>query len=148
MSIKIIKAFQPKAVYMGNIEYGKDILDTLETFCLENEIKTAWVNLLGAVSEVALSYYDQKTHAYVSQTFTGEFEILSGTGNISIKEHLPIGHIHLTLSGTDFGCIGGHLMKGTAKVFACEFALFAMEGAEPLFRGSGDPQTGLPLWIY
>lgn len=148
MGIKVMRAFQPKAVYMGSIGYGKDILDTLETFCLENEIKTGWVNLLGAVSEVTLSYYEQEGHRYVSKTFTGEFEILNGTGNISMKEHTPVGHIHLTLSNTEFGCIGGHLMKGTAKVFACEFVIFALDGAEPLFRGSGDEQTGLPLWIY
>lgn len=147
MGIKVVKSFQSKAVYMGSIDYGKDILDTLETFCLDNEITTAWVSLLGAVSEVTLSYYDQVEHVYVNKTFIGEFEILSGTGNISMKENIPVGHIHLTLSNTEFGCIGGHLVKGSAKVFACEFALFVGEG-EPLFRGSRDEQTGLPLWLY
>jgi uncharacterized protein len=117
MGIKVIKHFQPKAVYVGGIEHGKDIMETLETFCLENEIKTAWVNLLGALSQVDLSYYDQQTHKYVTKTFTGEYEILSGTGNISMRENTPMGHIHLTLSGTDYQCVGGHLMKGTSKVY-------------------------------
>jgi uncharacterized protein len=134
---------------MGNIEYGRDILETLENFCLENEIRTAWVSLLGALSEVTLSYYRQVEHDYVSRTFQGEFEILNGTGNISMKEHNPVGHIHLTLSNTEFGCFGGHLMKGSSKVFACEFSLFVMDSStEPLFRGTGDEKTGLPLWIY
>lgn len=148
MGIRVIKSFQQKSVYMGSIGHGKDILETLETFCLENEIKTAWVNLLGALSEATLSYYDQKEHRYVNRSFSGGFEILNGTGNISMKERTPVGHIHLTLSNSDYGCIGGHLVKGTAKMFACEFVLFVLEGAEPLFRGSGDEETGLPLWIY
>ncbi len=148
MSIKVVKSFQPKAVYMGTIEYGKDILDTLETFCLENEITTAWVNLLGALSDVTLAYYEQDNHQYVTKRFTGEYEILNGTGNISMKENTAVGHIHVTLSNTEFGCVGGHLIKGSAKVFACEFMLTVLSGAEPLFRGNKDEQTGLPLWIY
>ncbi len=147
MSIKVVKAFHPKVVYMGNIEHGKDILETLEAFCLDNEVKTAWINLMGALSEVTLSYYDQVTHRYYTKTFQGEFEILNGTGNISMKENVPVGHIHLTLSNTDYGCVGGHLMKGSAKVFACEFVLQVMDGIEPLYRGQ-DETTGLPLWIY
>jgi uncharacterized protein len=148
MAVKVVKAFQSKGVYMGTVAYGKDILETLEAFCLENEIRTAWVNLLGALSEVTLAYYEQEGHQYVTQTFTGEYEILNGTGNITMKEHLPVGHIHLTLSNTEFGCVGGHLVKGSAKVFACEFMLHAVEGHEPLFRGGPDEETGLPLWIY
>lgn len=148
MSIKLSKAFQSKAVYVGAINYGQDILDTLEVFCREHDITTAWVNLLGAVSEVTLAYYEQEGHKYVTKTFTGEFEILNGTGNISMKDGAPVGHIHLTLSNTQFGCIGGHLVKGSAKVFACEFVLIALGDNEPLVRGGGDVQTGLPLWIY
>lgn len=147
MGIKLAKAFHPKAVHMGHIEYGKDILETLETYCLENEIRTAWVNLLGALSEVTLSYYDQEKHQYFTKTFQGDYEILNGTGNISMRDNAPVGHIHLTISGTDYQCVGGHLMKGTAKVFACEFALTVMDGNEPLYRGVDDI-TGLPLWIY
>lgn len=148
MAIKVVKAFSPKTVYMGSIAHGMDILETLEAFCLENEIKTAWVNLLGALSQVTLAYYDQKAHRYVTRTFTGEYEILNATGNISMKAHTPVGHIHMTLSNTGFDCIGGHLVKGSARVFACEFVLYAMDGAEPLFRGDADEATGLPLWIY
>jgi uncharacterized protein len=147
MGIKIVKSFHPKAVYMGAINHGDDILDTLETFCIENEITTAWVNVLGAVSEVTLSYYHQVEHRYISNAFTGQYEIINGTGNISMKDNIPLGHIHLTLSDPAFGCIGGHLVKGSAKVFSCEFALFVMDGVESLFR-SRDEQTGLPLWIY
>lgn len=147
MTTHVVRAFQTKAVYMGAIAHGQDILHALETFCLDNEIKTAWVNLLGAVSEVTLSYYTQDTHQYVPKTFTGEFEILNGTGNISMRGHVPVAHLHLTLSNTEFGCIGGHLVKGGSKVFACEFVLVVMDGTEPLFRGHDD-QTGLPLWIY
>ncbi len=147
MGVKVVRAFGSQAIYLGNIDHGKDIIDTLETFCLENEVKTAWVNILGALSKVDLAYYDQQTHNYVTRTFEGEFEILNGTGNVSLKENKPVIHMHLSLSGQDFGCFGGHLVKGTAVVFACEFMIHALAGHDPLFRGH-DEVTGLPLWIY
>lgn len=148
MGIKLVKSFTEQTAYVGKITHGKDILESLEAFCVEHEIKMAWVSLLGALSEVTLAYYTQDTHQYVTKTFTGEFEIVNGTGNISLKDGVPVGHIHLTLSNTEYGCIAGHLIKGSSKVFACEFNLTALGGSEPLFRGSPDEETGLPLWIY
>src|SRR4051794_26862628 len=128
MNLKVIKPFQAETVYMGSIEYGKDILDTLEDFCVASEIKTGWVNLMGAFSEVTLAYWEQEGHGYVTKTFTGEFEIVNATGNISLKDNKPFGHIHITLSDTQFGCIGGHLVKGSSKVYACEFILWTLKG--------------------
>jgi len=142
---KMIQPFQVQTVYMGSIDYGHDILTTLETFCREHDIQTAWLNLMGALSEVTLAYYEQEGHQYVQKHFTGEFEILNGTGNISLKDNSPMAHVHLTLSNTSFGCIGGHLVKGTSKVFACEFALFVLEG-ETLLQRKPDDKTGLALW--
>lgn len=145
--LKVLQSYTPAGVYMGRIDYGQDILESLELFCREHSITTAWVNLMGALSAATLSYYNQQTRQYVARPFEGEFEILNGTGNISLKDNAPFGHVHLTLSGTDFNCIGGHLVKGTTKVFACEFILFVLDGPAPLIRMANDEQTGLALWV-
>lgn len=147
MTASIVRAYPNATHYVGTIAHGADILMALEQFCQERQIQFAWVSLLGAVSEATLAYYEQEGHVYVQKHFTGEFEILNGTGNISLKGETSIGHLHLTLSNTEFGCIGGHVMKGKSKVFACEFHLVALSGDAPLYRGEADAITGLPLWI-
>lgn len=147
MTAPIVRQYPNAVHYVGTIAHGADILMALEEFCKARKITMGWVSLLGAVSEVTLAYYEQEGHRYVQKHFTGEFEILNGTGNISLKGDTPIGHLHLTLSNTEFGCIGGHVIKGKSKVFACEFHIMALTGDEPLLRGDADPVTGLPLWL-
>ncbi len=139
-------SFQRGTPYIGRVSYGEDIHTALEAFCEVNQITSAWLTFLGALSEATLAYYTQDTHQYVTQTFRGDYEILNGTGNISMKDSRPFAHIHLTLSDTQFNCRGGHLMRDSVKVFACEFMLIALQGEASLLRCTLDQQTGLPLW--
>ena len=131
---------------MGTIPYGADIHTVLQNYCDANGISNAWVNLLGALSEAKLAWYGQETHEYYERVFTGEYEITNATGNISLKDGKAFGHIHMTLSDTDFKCWGGHLMPGSTKVFACEFILIALDSSTPFCRDTKDPETGLNLW--
>nr|MBX2860392.1 DNA-binding protein [Vampirovibrio sp.] len=132
-------------VWVGRVEHGQDIHTAIESYCAEHKIETAWVQGLGALSKATLAYYDQVKHEYFAKDFEGEYEVLSCTGNVSLKDGKPVGHLHMTLSDTNFDCIGGHLMSGSVAVFAFEFALFGMDGSDPLTR-SVDEVTGLPLW--
>lgn len=143
--MKVVRTFQPKDVYMGRIAHGEDIIQSLENFCIEHSIQSAWVQCMGAVSKATLSYYGQAEHRYFSQEFKGEYEIVSCTGNISLREHKPFAHLHIVLSDTRFQCYAGHLVPGSANVFACEFVIQAFDGGDPLVR-ERDEQTGLYLW--
>jgi uncharacterized protein len=145
--MKVVKHFKTKAVYMGRLEQGQDIIDTLENFCAENEVKSGWVQMIGALKKATISYYDQTEHRYYNKKLEGEFEIVSCSGNISIKDNAPFAHLHMVLSDTNYGCIAGHLMPGSTEVFACEFVLHHFEGDEALVRGF-DEETGLSLWLY
>lgn len=146
--IKIAKEFKPESVFMGRLEKGADIVSSLEEFCVERGIKAAWINLLGALDKATISYYDQEKHQYFHRELNGDYEIISCSGNISLKDGKPFAHLHIVLSDTDYNAIGGHLWPNTVSVFAAEFAIFKLEGdtgAEDLVR-CPDVETGLALW--
>jgi hypothetical protein len=134
--------------HLIRLAHGSDLHQSIEAYCAENQIKMAWINALGALSQIELAFYNQHTHQYACQTFTGEFEILNATGNISLKNSKPFAHIHMTLSGEDFKAFGGHVMPLKTKVFACEVHLTALSGAPHFERDTLDPQTGLYLWQH
>lgn len=132
---------------MGRIPHGDDLIRSLETYCETNGVQAAWVQALGALSKATLAYYDQKTHVYHTRELSGEYEIVSCTGNITLKDGKPFGHIHMILSDTEYQCLAGHLMPGTTEIFACEFILHVFEADEALNRVHDD-QTGLTLWSW
>lgn len=132
--------------HLLKLPLGADLHAFIEDYCEQHHIEIAWISALGALSEVELAFYNQVTHQYQTQVFTGEFEILNATGNISLKNDKPFAHIHITLSGDDFKAFGGHVMPKSTKVFACEVHLTALTGNTALYRDSQDEQTGLYLW--
>ena len=49
--ITVSKSFQPGRIIMGRLDKGSDIITSLQDYCLDNGIKAAWVNALGAMAE-------------------------------------------------------------------------------------------------
>lgn len=155
------KEYQIEKIIMGKLSYEADLLEELNNFCNENNIKAGWVSVIGAVKNIKLGFYDQKKHEYVyldqddiyKNNSTSEsienvvskpFEISSCTGNISIKDGKSFLHLHIIVSDREGKCFGGHLMPGT-KLFAGEFTIQVFKG-EDFVRGI-DKQTKLPLWV-
>jgi predicted DNA-binding protein with PD1-like motif len=144
--IQVVREFKPSAVFMGRLAKGADIINSLEAFCLERHITAAWVNVIGAVDKATISYYDQREHKYFHRPLYGEYEIVSCSGNISLKEGKPFAHLHIVLSDTDYATCGGHLWPGTVGVFAAEFVMHVLEGASGELKRCPDVETGLALW--
>jgi uncharacterized protein len=130
--------------YIFRIPKGEDLIEALQNFCHDNQIKCGIINALGAVSSATCSFYDQKKKKYAKNTIQKPFEILNLTGNVSIMDDRPMIHAHITLADEEGKFLGGHLMAGT-KVFACEVFIQELVGA-PKVRKS-DKQTGIPLWM-
>lgn len=129
--------------YMGRLPKGADLLESLNALCAEENITRGQVQLLGALEKGKLGFYRQIERKYVTLDVDEHVEIVSGTGNISIKDGKPFVHLHVVLSYEDGSCIAGHTMPGCI-VFACEVVLTPIDG-DPLVRGFDEP-TGLPLW--
>jgi predicted DNA-binding protein with PD1-like motif len=153
--MKIAKSFKADSVYMGRFERGTDIIRSLEAFCREKGITAAWINVIGALEQATISYYDQKDHTYFHKELKGDYEIVSCSGNISLKDGQPFAHLHIVLSGTDYGTLGGHLWPDTVQVFAAEFVVFQLtpdvaqagtDGSDSALIRCPDADTGLALW--
>lgn len=141
--VRIGREFEPVRCLVGRLAPGDDVLQTLEDFLREEDIRMGQITLLGALQRGALGYYDQNTRKYQTITLDEHLEIASGVGNVSLREGKPALHVHLVLSDRQGHCYGGHLVAGNV-VFACEFCVFHLDG-KPLSR-SFDEYTGLTLW--
>ena len=88
------------------------------------KIKSGWINGIGAIYDIEIGYFDIDKKDYVKKQFPGHYELLSLSGNISIKEGSRFVHTHITFCGTDYKVLGGHLFD--AKIAAAgEFMIDA-----------------------
>lgn len=129
--------------WVVRLPFESDLLEALEQFAEEKNIKVGHVSVIGAVKKGVVAFYDQEKKEYGTLSLDEPLEILHCTGNLSLKDGKAKAHLHIILSGHDGAAIGGHLMPGSI-VFAGESVIEELVGTE-LHRGF-DSQTGLPLW--
>jgi len=139
----ICTEIKPERHFIGRLPHNKDLISSVETFCLENHVELGWFSVIGAVSSVTLGYYDQKQMVYVTSKMDRHFEIASCSGNISRKQGNPFVHAHAVLTDENGKAIGGHIFSETI-IFAGEIHVQAFTG--PPFDREQDDQTGLMLW--
>ena len=146
--MKVVQTFTPEKIHMGRLEKGTDIIASVEEFCRERNIRAAWINIIGALETATISYYDQVKHEYFHKALNGEYEIVSCSGNVSIKDEQPFAHLHIVLSDTQYQTLGGHLWPNTSAIFAAEFVLFELktENSSDELTRCPDVETGLALW--
>jgi predicted DNA-binding protein with PD1-like motif len=136
----------PGRKIIGRLAKGEDLLAALEGCVREHGITLGEVQAIGAVIKARVGYYNQAERKYYFLDLARPLEILSLTGNISLKDGKPMVHAHVTLSDHDGRAFGGHLAEGTLA-FACEFAIQEYKSAASLVRQMDEP-TGLFLWPY
>lgn len=129
--------------FMGRLPHGEDLIKSIEAFCGETAVSMATFAALGAVTSVTLGAYDQKQQVYVTYTKEAPLEIVSCTGNISLKDGNPMVHAHILVADMHGKTIGGHLFSETI-IYAGEIDLLELTG-KPLERAY-DTTTGLMLW--
>jgi predicted DNA-binding protein with PD1-like motif len=127
--------------FLLRLDYGKELVRQIEEFLEEKEIHAACISAIGAVRSAVIGYYDQEKKEYVRRELKEPLEILSLSGNVSVKDSKPFCHLHVLL-GKDGEVYGGHLFS--AEVFACEVFVLPLKGEAP--ERAFDEQTGLFLW--
>lgn len=140
-----LKQFEQGRTFIAKLDYNADLLEELNKICLDENIKAGSISAIGAVSSLKLGFYDQITKEYIYTTYAYDepMEIVSCTGNISLKDSKPFCHVHVIAADKKGKCIGGHLVKGTA-IFAGEVIIREVLG-EDLIR-EVDEETKLALW--
>ncbi|MFN4182555.1 MAG: PPC domain-containing DNA-binding protein [bacterium] len=120
---------------------GAEMLEELTRIAEKEKITTALVSAIGALNSGALGYYDLTQRQYLSREFTQRMELISCTGNISLRDRKPWPHLHCVVSDKDGQTMGGHLL--IAEVFLVEGFLLLMDA--PIER-LPDPESGLTRW--
>jgi hypothetical protein len=129
--------------FVGRLARGSDLVEEIERFCAEREVRAAWVSVIGAVRRASFAYYDQEEAGYVPLGSETHHEITGFIGNISIRDGRPFLHSHATLCDAAGAAIGGHLLRG-CEIFAGEVTIREMTGVE--LERTPDEVTGLHLW--
>jgi predicted DNA-binding protein with PD1-like motif len=135
--------YKHKRTIIGQLPSGSDLYEELSKIVEGEDILLGRIQGIGAVTQATIAYYDQIKSEYLSLEFTGGMEIVSLTGNISMRDGKPFVHAHIVLSDREGKTYGGHLLPGT-KIFACEVFIEEFDG-EKLIR-TKDNKTGLFLW--
>ncbi len=127
--------------WLIRIKRNEKIIDSIKKFCLTQKINSAQLSGIGACDYAKIGAYVFSEEQYVSNEYTGDFEILSISGNITKidKDYYP--HIHIILGNKENKTYGGHLFE--AKISAtCE--IFLETFPNELIRIK-DEETGLNL---
>jgi len=135
--------FKPGRRFVCRLPHGKDLITSIEDFCIELSIQMATFSIIGALSSVTVGAYDQKQQVYVTFKEESPLEIVNCIGNVSLKNGEPVVHAHIVLGDKQGKTLGGHLFSETI-LFAGEIDLQELIG-KPLERVYDDT-TGLMLW--
>ena len=86
-------------------------METLTSFCIENNIHSGQLAGIGAVKNIDIGAYDINTKDYIHRKFDETLELLSFQGNVALKDGKPFLHAHITLGTHDMEVFGGHLFE-------------------------------------
>lgn len=72
---------------VARIDKGEEILEQIKTIALKENIKLAAVSALGAVNDFTVGVFKTAQKEYRSNSFSGDFEIVSLTGTINTMDN-------------------------------------------------------------
>jgi len=127
-----------KRVLVVRLDEGDDLIPAVRRIAIDQGIKSAFFYALGAMSKVVYSVYSLEKSAYVNMEETGFFEITSCIGDIAQivdeegKQVDMFVHAHITFSGKDGVCRGGHLQTGVSIKPVIEAIVFELD--KPITR--------------
>src|SRR5947207_10529973 len=101
-----------KRTVFGQLPFGSDLYDGLTQIVQKENIRLGRVQAIGATTHAVVAFYDQNTKTYNPLEFPGGMEILSLSGNVSIRDGKPFVHVHVLLGDAKGNVFGGHLLPG------------------------------------
>jgi predicted DNA-binding protein with PD1-like motif len=95
------------------LKKGEEIRSSLASWAKKEKISGAYFWGIGGITDVELGFFDKERNVYLNRKFEGDFELLTCMGDIT-EDGV---HAHVTISGSDFTTLGGHLQHATISVF-------------------------------
>ena len=95
-------------------EDGKDVVEGLGHVARERQIQSGVIlSGIGMLRDFEIAFYSRDKMEYVTTRLDEPVELLSFSGNISMRNNEPFFHLHVSLAKEDGSAIGGHLEKAT-----------------------------------
>ena len=140
-----LKQFERGRTFVAKLDHQADLLEELNKICQHEYIKAGYIQVIGAISSLKYGFFDQdeKEYTYNTYAYDESMEIVSCSGNVSVKDGKPFCHMHIVASDKKGKCVGGHLVAGTS-IYAAEVVIQEILG-EDLVREL-DETTKLTLW--
>jgi predicted DNA-binding protein with PD1-like motif len=129
-------------VIVGKILPGEDLIDAVTEIVKKHEIKSGLINIIGALKQFTIGYFNLHTKQYNFKTFNEDVELISCMGNVAYKEGEPMIHLHVTVGKDDFSMLAGHLSQ--PSIISVTGEVYIYEIAQKLNRVN-DPQFDLSL---
>lgn len=133
-----------KNVIVARIDKGEEILTEIKNIALKENIKLANINALGAVGDVVVGVFKTVEKKYYSNSFKGDFEIVSLTGSINTMNNEFYSHLHMSIGNEDGQVFGGHLNKAIVSA-TCEMFIYVIDGEVDRYF---DKEIGLNLFKF
>ena len=129
---------------VARIDKGEEILEKIKDIALNENIKLANINALGATNDFTVGVFKVDEKKYYSNNFKGNFEIVSLTGTINTMHDEFYTHIHMS-AGNDSGEVfGGHLNRAVVSA-TCEMVINIIDGNVDRYF---DEEVGLNLFKF
>jgi len=128
--------------WMIRLEKGEECIASLTHFCKTFSLHTGHINGIGAVREAEIGWFDPTKKQYSTRTLHENMEIVTLTGNLTMKEKEPFLHLHATFSKENLEVIGGHLFRAVISVTA----EFFLQTFPVMLTRNKEEETGLFLW--
>ncbi|HLC48020.1 MAG TPA: PPC domain-containing DNA-binding protein [Candidatus Norongarragalinales archaeon] len=124
------------AHFVVRMEKGEKIVEGLNKFLEEKQVKGGFFQAVGAVKNTLIGFFESDRKDYTWKSFPEEMELVSLLGTITETGV----HAHILVCDSDFACHGGHLMEAEVAITV---ELFLTELKK--IRRKEDHATGLKL---
>lgn len=115
------------STYIARIDKNEEILEQVKVLALQEGIKLASVQALGAVNDFTVGVFDTEKKEYHANHFQGSYEIVSLTGTINTMEGEFYTHLHMSAGDSQGHVVGGHLNRANVSA-TCEMVVTEIPG--------------------
>ena len=129
---------------IARIDKGEEILEQLKVIAINENIKLASINALGAIDDFTVGVYKVDEKKYYSNSFKGYYEITSLTGTISTMDREYYAHLHMSAGNEKGEVFGGHLNRAVVSA-VCEMVISVIDGKVDRIYDEG---TGLNIFKF
>ncbi len=112
---------------IARIDRGEEITEKIKEISLKENIKLAGINALGAVGNFTVGVFKTSEKKYYSNTFSGDFEIVSLTGTVGTMNGEYYAHLHMSAGDFNGNVFGGHLNEAFVSA-TCEAVINIADG--------------------